>query len=179
MRAAPSPKKMKIVASRQAEADALRPAASPAPKELQANSGPGALPLPSTRPRRFARVPTHVVGVVHDQRAYPRALLRLPLRLKRVAGHEEPVPLTLLTQNISSSGVFFLCPRRIEPGTPIELEVGLVDRPLGRGSVRMSTAAHVVRVEPTDTPGWHGLAASFDDFDFERDEPIPPRFLKA
>jgi hypothetical protein len=24
--------------------------------------------------------------------------------------------------------------------------------------------------------GWHGLAASFDDFDFERDEHVPSRF---
>ena len=88
------------------------------------------------------------------------------------------MPVTLVTKNISSSGVYFLCPRWIEPGTPIELEVGLVDRPLGRGSVRMTTAAHIVRVEPADTPGWHGVAATFDDITFQRDEQVPPRFQK-
>jgi hypothetical protein len=98
--------------------------------------------------------------------------------LKRVGGQREPQPVSLLTKNISSSGVYFLCPRWIEPGTAIELEVGLVDRPLGRGSVRMTTAAHIVRVDPTDTPGWHGLAASFDDISFVRDEPIPPPYEK-
>jgi len=134
--------------------------------------------VPRNKPRVFARVPTHVVGVAQERRLCPRAALHLPLRLKRVGDREEPVPVTLLTQNISSSGVYFLAPRWIEPGTPIELEVGLVERPLGRGSVRMTTAAHVVRVEPTDTPGWHGLAATFDDFAFDRDEPIPPRFHK-
>jgi hypothetical protein len=82
----------------------------------------------------------------------------------------------LLTQNISSSGVFFLAPRRIEPGTPIELEVALIERPLGKGSVRMSTAAHVVRSEPAPAPGWHGVAASFDDIAFDRDEAVPERF---
>jgi hypothetical protein len=117
-----------------------------------------------------------VVTAESDRRLYPRASLRLPLRLKRVAGQREVVPLTLLTRNISSSGVFFLCPRWIEPGTPVELEVALVDRPLGGGSVHMATVAHIVRVEPTDTPGWHGLAASFDDITFRRDDPLPQRF---
>jgi hypothetical protein len=126
----------------------------------------------------FARVPTHTIGAARERRSYPRAALRLPLRLKRVAGQCEPVPVTLLTQNISSSGVYFLAPRWIEPGTPIELEVALVERPLGRGSVRMATAAHVVRVDPTKTQGWHGLAAAFDDITFKRDDPIPLRFQK-
>lgn len=129
------------------------------------------------KPRIFPRVPTHAVAMAHEQRLHPRAYLRLPLRLTRVGTRPEPLPVTLLTQNISSSGVYFLAPRDIAPGTSIELEVALIERPLGRGSVRMSTAAHVVRVEPTDTPGWHGLAATFDDFDFHRDEQVPPRFL--
>ena len=129
-----------------------------------------------SRARAFSRVPTHVVTAESDRRLYPRASLRLPLRLKRVAGQREVVPLTLLTRNISSSGVFFLCPRWIEPGTPVELEVALVDRPIGRGSVHMATVAHIVRVESTDTRGWHGLAASFDDITFRRDDPLPQRF---
>lgn len=124
----------------------------------------------------FARVPTHVVDIVGEQRRAPRAFLRLPMRLTRVDGREEPVPVTLLTKNISAGGVYFLAPRNIAPGTPIEFEVGLVDRPLGQGSVRMATSAHVVRIDPSETPGWHGIAASFDDFDFQRDEAVPARF---
>lgn len=128
------------------------------------------------RPRVFARVPTHAVGVAEDRRQCPRAHLRLPLRLRSVQGRLEPVPLTLLTQNISSSGVYFLCPRALDPGAALELEVGLVERPLGRGSVRMTTAAHVVRAEPPSPAGWCGIAVRFDDFDFTRDESLPPRF---
>lgn len=155
------------------EAQPARPVASPA-----ANQGsPRAVPQ-RENPRVFARVPTHAVGVAHDRRQSPRACLRLPLRLRAVEGQTEPVSLTLLTQDISSSGVYFLCPRWIPPGSAIELEVGLVDRPLGRGSVRMTTAAHVVRSEPAHTPGWHGIAVRFDDFDFERDEAVPSRYLK-
>ncbi len=102
--------------------------------------------------------------------------MRLPLRLVRVAGHKESMEVTLVTRNISSSGVYFLSPQYVEPGTPIELEVALVERPLGRGSVRMVTAAHIVRAEPAEAPGWHGLAASFDDISFQRDEVIPKRY---
>ena len=127
-------------------------------------------------PRRFARVPTHTVGVAAERRRYPRASLSLPLRLTRIGEAVEPVPVSLVTRNISSSGVYFLAPRVIEPGMAIELEVALVDRPLGFGRVQMCTAAHVVRAEDTDTPGWRAYAASFDDFAFERDDFLPLRY---
>lgn len=155
------------------EAQTAQPVASP-----DASDGFARAVLPRETRRTFARVPTHVVGVASDRRQSPRAYLSLPLRLRAVEGQTEPVSITLLTQNISSSGVYFLCPRWIAPGSAIELEVGLVDRPLGRGSVRMATAAHVVRSEPAQTPGWHGIAVRFDDFDFERDEAVPSRYLK-
>jgi hypothetical protein len=119
------------------------------------------------------------VRPVEERRAYARAKLSLPLRVKRIAGQREPKQQSLCTTNISSSGVLFLCPQRIEPGTPIEIEVCLVDRPLGRGTVRMMTEAHIVRAELSSKPGWHALAASFDDITFQRDEPLPPRFEKC
>jgi PilZ domain len=131
---------------------------------------------PKPGPQRFARVPTHAVGVVHDRRRYPRASLCLPLRLTRVGDAPEAFPVSLVTRNISSSGIFFLAPRDIAPGTAIELEVALVDRPLGFGRVQMTTAAHIVRAEETDTPGWKGYAATFDDFAIERDDAVPIRY---
>lgn len=127
-------------------------------------------------PRRFRRVPTHAVGVAHERRRYPRALLCLPLQLTSMSDLTESMPVTLVTRNISSSGVYFLAPRDLQPGTAIELEVALVDRPLGQGRVQMCTAAHIVRAEETVTPGWRGYAASFDDFALKRDDVIPLRF---
>jgi PilZ domain len=127
-------------------------------------------------PRRFTRVPTHAVGVAEERRRYPRACLSLPLRLIRVGTTPEPAPVTLVTRDISSSGIFFLAPREIEPGTSIELEVALVDRPLGYGRVQMLTAAHIVRTEECDMPGWKGYAASFDDFALQRDDVLPMRY---
>jgi len=130
-------------------------------------------------PRRFARVPTHTIGVAAERRRYPRAMLSLPLRLTRVADVPEPIPVTLVTRNISSSGVYFLAPRDLTPGTAIELEVALIERPFGFGRVEMCTAAHIVRTDETDMPGWRGYAASFDDFALKRDDVIPLRYRTA
>jgi hypothetical protein len=127
-------------------------------------------------PRHFLRVPTHAIGVAAERRRYPRAKLSLPLVLTRIGDYQEPEPVTLVTKDISSSGVFFLAPRDIQPGTAIELEVALIERPAGFGRVQMSTAAHIVRTEETDTPGWRGYAASFDDFALKRDDVIPLRY---
>lgn len=125
-----------------------------------------------TPPQGIPRVPTHAVGRVEERRAYARARLSLSLSVRCIAGqNSEQDPLR--TEDISSNGVFFLSPQRIDPGTPIELEVLLVDRALGRGSVRMRTMAHVVRAETSHATGWHGLAATFDDISFTRDESLP------
>jgi hypothetical protein len=130
-------------------------------------------------PQRFARIPTHSIGVARERRGNQRAYLSLPLRLTRVGGKVEPIPVVLVTRNISSSGVYFLAPCLLEPGTAIELEVALVERPLGQGSVQMCTAAHIVRAEDSDMPGWHGYAASFDDFAIRRDDVVPTRYRTA
>lgn len=119
------------------------------------------------------------MGVRPERRIYSRAPLRLPLQLVRTAGRVEPVALTLVTKDISNSGVCFLAERRIEPGTPIDLEVVLVDPRLGRRRVRMITAAHIVRVEIAEVPGWYKLAAAFDDITYSRNNTVPPDFQKS
>src|SRR5690242_3742263 len=151
-------------------------------------SMPASTPVPSLRvmpllrapqPRRFVRVPTHAVGVHLEQRECPRASLRLPLKLRSVNGLLEDYPVTLVTRDISSSGVFFLCPKSLTIDTEVELDIVLVSRPLGYGNVVVSSKAHVKRVEPANMPGWFGIAASFDDFAFDRDDNIPGRFSAA
>ena len=134
--------------------------------------------LRDTLPRRFVRVPTHAVGVHPEHREYPRATLRLPLRLRSVNRVLEEFPVTLVTRDISSTGVYFLCPKRLDGGVSIELEIVLVSKPMGQGNVVLATRAHVQRSDPAATPGWHGIAASFDDVQFDRDDRVPSRFLK-
>jgi len=132
--------------------------------------------LRTPQPNRFVRVPTHAVGVHTEQRERPRASLRLPLKLRSVAGVVEEFPITLVTRDISSSGVYFLCPKALAAGTAIELDIVLVSRPLGYGNVVVSSKAHVCRAEGANMPGWYGIAASFDDFAFDRDDQIPGWF---
>jgi hypothetical protein len=159
-----------------AAAPLLEPAAIPPP--------PVRLPalrvvplLTDTHTRRFVRVPTHAVGVHPEHREYPRATLRLPLRLRSVNHILEQFPITLVTRDISSTGVFFLCPKKLELGTQIELEIVLISRPMGRGNVVVATTARVQRLEPAATPRWYGVAALFDDMSFDRDDSVPSRFL--
>ena len=135
-------------------------------------------PSADTQPRRFARVPTHAVGVHPEHRVYPRATLKLPLRLRSVDHVPEGFPVTLVTRDISSTGVYFLCPRPLPIGSLLELEIVLVSKPMGQGNVVLATRAHVQRSDPAATPGWHGVAASFDDVQFDRDDRVPSRFLK-
>jgi PilZ domain-containing protein len=163
--------------------DQSSPSRGPAAiKELSARSATSVVDPPSwatrAKPKGIARVPTHTVRPAAERRSYARAKLSLPLLLRRIAGKRERMAEALRTTNISSSGVLFLCPQRIEPGTPIEIEVCLVDRPFGKGTVRMRTEAHIVRAEPAERPGWHSLAATFDDITFQREEPLPVRFQR-
>jgi hypothetical protein len=130
------------------------------------------------QPRRFVRVPTHAVGVHPEHREYPRAILKLPLRLRSVNHVLQEFPITLVTRDISSTGVYFLCPRSLPLGASLEIEVVLVSKPMGHGNVVLATRAHVQRYEPASTPGWYGIAASFDDVQFDRDDRVPSRFLK-
>ena len=132
--------------------------------------------LRPTLPRRFVRVPTYAVGVVPENREYPRATLRLPLRLRSVSGLAEEFPITLVTRDLSSTGVFFLSPKMLPMGATVELEIVLVSRPMGHGNVVIATMAQVRRVEPAAMPNWFGIAASFDDLQFGRDDGQPARF---
>jgi PilZ domain len=126
--------------------------------------------------RGIARVPTHAVHVANERRVYPRAQLQLPVRILRIADRHETEFDQAMTIDISSSGLRTACPFAIAVGTPVHLEVELVTRPSGCGSVRLITEAQVVRVQP-DSKGWHTLAFNFDEISFERDEMAPPQFL--
>ena len=155
------------------------PSKQPA-ESLSASAGPALCCKPLLRPelpRRFIRVPTHAVGVHPEHREYPRASLRLPLKLHSVDGIVEDFPITLVTRDISSTGVYFLCPKQLPMNAAIGLQIVLVSRPLGQGNVVMASNAYVRRVHPTAVPGWFGIATNFDEVSFDRDDFIPSRFL--
>jgi hypothetical protein len=171
--------------STKSPAEAPKSAVSPAnARQAQPVLVPSTIPslrvlplLTDTHTRRFLRVPTHAVGVHPEHRSYPRATLRLPLRLRSVNNVPEKFPITLVTRDISSTGVYFLCPKAIAVGTEIELEIILVSRPMGRGNVVAASMARVRRIETAAVPGWYGVAATFDELAFDRDDSVPSRFL--
>jgi len=167
----------KLSPQTESTAAAATPIAIPAVPEAPRVPTLRVMPLLRTpQPNRFVRVPTHAVGVHSEQRERPRASLKLPLKLRSVEGAMEEFPVTLVTRDISSSGVYFLCPKALAAGTAIELDIVLVSRPLGYGNVVVSSKAHVRRAEAANMPGWYGIAASFDDFAFDRDDQIPGWF---
>src|SRR5206468_9464744 len=77
--------------------------------------------LRTPQPRRFVRVPTHAVGVHLEQRECPRASLKLPLKLRSICGILEQFPVSLVTRDISSSGVYFPCANALVIEATIEL----------------------------------------------------------
>jgi hypothetical protein len=117
---------------------------------------------------RTSATPEAPSGRAHERRAYVRARLPLPLWVCRIAGQAGSVPPMLRVHDISSSGAFFLCPEKIDPGTPLSLEVSLVGERRRHRAVRMCVDAHVVRTEAAEKDGWHGLAVAFDDIRYVR-----------
>jgi len=154
-----------------------KPSVSPEWADRRTSTKPDSpVSLKTPTNQHFLSVPTHAVSVVGNRRSCARAFLRLPLRLVSVNGQDLECAIPLETRNISASGVYFLAPKCLAPGTTIEMEVALTERPMGMGSVRMCTLAQVVRSESQGSRGWFGLAASFVHYEFSRDEMIPDRF---
>jgi hypothetical protein len=129
--------------------------------------------------KTFPRVPTHAVGVASDRRIAPRAKLGLSVRLMSAGGQNGCAPRSLRTSDISATGAYLLSPERLEPGTPVELNIQLIRRPRGKGGVQLETRARVVRTDLLEPYGWHGLAVQFEEIGFQRDEFVPARFQKT
>ncbi len=98
-----------------------------------------------------------------ERRRHPRFTAWLPLRVKAVGGIVQHDPPSLVTQNLSKTGLCFPAPQHIEPGRSIEVEVILRGAGLGDIDVNISGTGYIVRSEPTKTPGWYKLAATFEE----------------
>jgi hypothetical protein len=119
-------------------------------------------------PQTGVRTSLRAVRRLSERRGFIRVRLALPLCVRRVAGQLNAETELLRVRDISSSGAFFSYPRRIEPGTPLALEVSLFGEHPSHRAVRMCVDAHVVRIGAAERPGWHGLAVSFDDIRYVR-----------
>ena len=115
-------------------------------------------------------VPSFEFEITENRRVYPRLPLQFPLRVRRVGSELPGIADSLFTHDISSTGAYFLAPISVQANMPVELEIGLTDRPRGRERVRMMALAHVVRVVPSERPGWQGVAVTFDEILFDRSD---------
>lgn len=117
-----------------------------------------------------------------ERRHYQRLAIELPLRVVRVAGQQVTgAAARLVTRDVSSSGVRFAAPWPIEPDTPVELEIELLDGPLGGQRLQMLVDAHIVRAtggaQHNSRRGWREFAATFDEIRFRREEGVPAAAL--
>lgn len=137
--------------------------------ETASASTPSAAVTERARLSRRTRQRPSLRRLVEERRLYPRLPLQLTVRVKRVDGRPQAQVLDLATTDISCSGICFLSENKLQVGAPIDLEVLLAEQPAGRPGMKMFTAAHVVRVEPADTPGWFAVAAIFLDITFDHE----------
>lgn len=87
------------------------------------------------------------------------------MNLKFSNGHPSPTDATVLTTDISRGGVRFFATWSAEPGTPIEVEMPLLDSRLGRSTPARFAKARILRVQPATSEGWFGVAAAFEESD--------------
>ena len=160
------------------ELDTSPPAASTQPAATEPKSrrnGNGTAKLAhggNGKPRVGVGHRKRAVLLVEEKRLYPRLPLNLPLRLRRIAGQP---PATnghgLWTEDISSCGVRFQAAHEIELDVPVELEVELVNGPLGGRHLQMVTLARIVRSGPGKKPGWQEFGAQFEEITFNAESP--------
>jgi hypothetical protein len=103
------------------------------------------------------------VTLTPERRRHQRFTAWLPLRLLAVGGIIQKYPLLLLTQNLSKTGLCLPSPQRIEPGLSIEVEVTFLGVGLRGNNISITSTGHIVRAELSKKPGWHKLAAAFEE----------------
>ena len=98
-----------------------------------------------------------------ERRRYPRFSVSLPLRLKRMKNQKEGDVETLLSEDISRSGLRFRTRERIALGESIEVEVTLAAHGPAGADILVIGKGLIVRSEKSHEAGWYQLAAAFAD----------------
>lgn len=126
---------------------------------------PVSLAAPETAPT----LKKPVQQMADDRRTHARLPIHSSVRVKRVSGRPEPAIHEFEGMDVSCSGIRFRADREFQPGTPMDLEVVLLDRRKDGQNVKMFTSAHVVRSEASAEGGWHAIAVAFDDIAISRE----------
>jgi hypothetical protein len=78
-----------------------------------------------------------------------RFALRFPVYYREL---DSPKWLKGTTENISHTGVLFLCPGRLAPETTLDLRLQVAERTKGGGAAEVLCKGSVVRLEPRNAP---------------------------
>ena len=108
-----------------------------------------------------------------ERRRAHRFALQSPVVIRWKDGQETREALTV-SEDVSSNGIYFLLPRGISNGTPVEVEMTLPNEITLAGPVRVRCLGRIQRCEPAQGAK-AGMAAAIDRYEFlPGDEPPRP-----
>jgi hypothetical protein len=106
-----------------------------------------------------------------ERRHAHRFELQSPVVIRWKDGDEMREALTV-SEDISSSGIYFILPQGIRNGTPVEVEMTLPNQITLAGPVRVRCLGHIQRCEVTEGAR-SGMAAAIEKYEFlPGDEPL-------
>lgn len=103
------------------------------------------------------------MSFVERRRAH-RFELQSPLVVRWKDGAQTREALTV-SEDLSSSGIYFVLPEGIKDGTPVEVEMTLPNQITLAGPVRVRCLGRIQRCEPADGAK-SGMAAAIEKYEF-------------
>jgi hypothetical protein len=98
-----------------------------------------------------------------ERRRYPRFAVRLPFRLRRVSGGAVALGGTLLSNDVSKTGLSFTIDDPMELGQSIEVELTLTGYGPDGNDLQVRGTGYIVRAYADPVAGKYHLAATFDE----------------
>ena len=109
-----------------------------------------------------------VQQMAEDRRTYERLPLAARVKVTRIGGKPAAKIDEFEALDISCGGLRFRSQKAFVPGTDLDMEVVLLDKRRDGASVRMFTAATVIRSEGLGSGG-NGVSVCFTDIAISRD----------
>lgn len=101
------------------------------------------------------------MGIQSERRKRKRIAVHWPLR---VSGIENSDAAGMLTEDLSSSGFYFVSPAPFEPGEQLEWLLAVPARALGCTDLMLRGSARVVRVQEVSPAGRFGVGCLIHDY---------------
>jgi hypothetical protein len=106
--------------------------------------------------------------MVEERRATQRFQIRLPMMVRWTNGSAIGEASTE-SRNVSSHGVYFVLPKEVSSGSPVEILLTLPHEITLAGPVKVRCLGRIKRAE-TDEPGHFGVVAQIERYEFLRSD---------